>query len=163
DLVTGERRAHAGLKGVVSMVGFMPDGRSVIATSSAGDARLFEEPRAGAILTDHRAEGVGLAVSKDGRIASIDVKGTLRITEPGGGTVAEHTLALSAETQLKASPDGLRFAGVPFLKLKAHLPAEQKDGGKLFLGTFDATKPVMLTLPAQINDLAWQSDGAYLL
>jgi WD40 repeat protein len=157
DLATGETRAFAGLEGVVSTVAFWPDGKKIIAASSAGDVRLFEPGRAGAILTDHRAPSFGLAVSADGRVASLDVAGHLRITDLEGKPKAEHALGPLPMISLQISPDRRRFAGAPWVDVPPGAPLP--DRGTLVLGAFDGAKPALVALPTSARDIEFAVSG----
>jgi WD40 repeat protein/serine/threonine protein kinase len=164
DLTTGEMQSHAGLKGAVMRIEFMPDQRSVVAGSSAGDLRLFEPVRAGTILTDHRTAALGLAVSADGHVASISEAGRLVITDLAGKPIAEHALPATPNVRLYASPDRRRFAGTAFAwndTADGRMCNDKPETGTgVILGTFDAAKPTLVAMPAATRGLAWRRDGA---
>src|SRR5262249_10947377 len=111
DLTTGETRTHVGLPGAVSKVVFLPDQRTLLASSWGGGVRLFKPTREGAVLSDHRARATGLAVSGEGQVASMDEEGHLRIAELSGQAIAEHAFGKWANPILVTSPDQRRFAG----------------------------------------------------
>ena len=161
DLVTGETHSYAGLASVASTVDAWPDGRSVIAASSAGDVRLFG-PGSGAALTDHKGPAFGLAVSAAGRAASIDDTGTLRITDVAGKQVAEHAVPAATGLRLVASPDRNRYAGAAWeegLERTDPDPPGANKRAALVLGTFDADRPTLVQVPAQVCHIAWHPDG----
>lgn len=162
DLVTGEIHSYAGLAGVASTVDAWPDGRSVIAASSAGDARLFDPGSTGVALTDHGRPALGLAVSATGRVASIDDAGNLRITGVAGELVAEHAVPAALGLRLVASPDRTRFACAAwetrFERTEPAPPGASRHAA-LALGTFDAERPTIVQVPAQVSHLAWHPDG----
>jgi eukaryotic-like serine/threonine-protein kinase len=154
DLGTGAGRAFAGLRGAVSQVDFLPDHRSVLAASTSGDIRLFEPPRSGSILTDHRAPSSGLSVAPDGRSASIDEQGKLRVLDAKGQLVVEHALGPAPDLVLFVSPDGARFAGAALQGKRPPWMARPESKTLLF-GTFDAAKPAAVELPARTSALTW--------
>jgi len=172
DLTTGEARTFSGLKSVVSDLTFWPegDGKGVLAASSAGDIRLFDPGRAGTILAEHHAMSGGLAVSSDGRVASADEEGHIRITDLEGKLLAEHALGPSPWLRLVTSPDGKRFAGGTRSRAKSlgkpgngapapHVAANQQasspapaDGsGVVVIGTFDAAKPLVVHVGSDVH------------
>ncbi len=155
---TGEKRTFAGLEGVVSNLVFWPDQTKIIACSSAGDVRLFDPGRDGAVLTDHHALSYGLAVSADGRVASVDVAGHLRITDLEGKPIAEHALGPAPNMRLRISQDGRRFAGSPWVEPRSS-PTRPAQQAWLATGTFDATKPLQVTLPAFAGEMVFDPKG----
>jgi len=163
DLDTGRSEVYAGLEGVVTDADLLADGRSILAVSSAGEVRLFEPRRAGQIVTEHGAPATGLALAASGRVASIDEQGTLRISDLEGRAIAEHALPPAPRVQLVASPDGLGFAGVSRAWMTmgdGRRPDRAAPSGTLVLGTFDATPPLQLALPAAVLELVWVADGS---
>ena len=156
NLVTGETRAFAGLLGVVSTVVFLPDQKRLLAASSFGDVRLFEPGRAGRILTDRHAVTPALAVSAEGRIATVDEAGHLLVTDPEGKTIAEHALGPSPWMRLRTSPDRRRFAGAPWFDPSANGAVPR---GTMVLGTFDTTKPLVVALPTPAKEMTFSPTG----
>jgi WD40 repeat protein/serine/threonine protein kinase len=166
SFLTGESRTYAGVEGTVSWVTFWSDQRSILAASSAGDVRLFEPGRAGATLTHHRAPTNGLALSADGRVASLDDRGLLRINDLDGKLHAEHALGASPTWHLVPSQDRRRFAALwwdPKNNIKAGRKSELVSARTdLVIGTFDEAKPTVVTLPSPILRVAWAPAGDML-
>ncbi len=163
DLESGQSEVHAGFEGVVSEVELLADRRSILAVSTFGEVRLFEPRRAGQVVTDHGAPATGLALSNDGRSASIDDRGRLRICELGGREVAEHATPPAPRIALVAAPDGRSFAGVArawVTVADGRYPDREAPRGTLLLGSFDAVAPRQVELPAAALDLAWIADGS---
>ena len=166
DLATGESQVHAGLTGTPTDLEFLADGRTVLAVSSTGEARVFEPSRAGKILVDHGARVTGLALSGDGLAASVDEDGHLRIGDLEGRTIAGHAVPKAAALRLIASPDRKSFAGAPLawtIDPDGRLPQDEAPPGTLLLGTFDAAAPAQIDVGAAILDLAWLPDGSAVL
>jgi hypothetical protein len=162
DLGTGRSEVHAGFEGIVSEVRTLADGRSILAVSTAGEARLFEPHRAGQVVTEHDAPTTGLALSADDRVASIDEQGQLRISDLAGVRVAEHTTPRARQIHLVTAPDGRSFAGVPrawITMSDGRRPDRTAPPATLLLGTFDAAAPASIPLPAAALDLAWLADA----
>lgn len=164
DLRTGGSRVHAGLLGVVSRVDFAPGDRAVLASSTAGDIRLFEPSPSGVILTDHRAPSQGLAVAADGRNASIDENGLLRVVGRTGEPIAEHALGAAKIRSLLVSPDGARFAGAALpAQLVQPRPDAKGASATLIFGTFDGAKPAVVEMPSLVQAVAWHPGGAAVI
>ena len=164
DLATGAARAFAGLEGVVSKVGFMPDNRSVLAASSAGDIRLFEPVISGAVRTDHGARATGMAVGAGGVTASVDETGKLRVVDPTGKVVAEHALGPAKATFLVLSPDATRFAGFAHVPRKKPAdPVENARPTKVVLGTFGDATPSLVEMPAPVRAVKWRPGGGSVI
>ena len=161
DLASGRSEVHAGLEGIVTEVLPLADARSILAVSTAGEARLFEPHRAGRILTEHAAEATGLALSADDRVASIDAQGRLRISDLTGRAIAEHRTPAAHGLVLAAAPDGRRFAAAPrawVVRTDGRYPDRDAPPAVLVLGTFDAHPPLRVPLPSAVLDLAWAAD-----
>jgi serine/threonine protein kinase/WD40 repeat protein len=163
SLDTGRSEVYAGFEGIVTEARLLGDGRSILAVSSAGEVRSFEPRRAGRIVTDHGGPTTGLALSADGRVASIDARGRLRIHDLEGRTLAEHTMPPAPSHHLVASPDGRSFAGISrawVVTADGRYPDPAAGNGVLLLGTFDAAPPSQRELPAPALDLAWVPDSS---
>ena len=162
DLGSGRSEVHAGLAGIVTEVEPLADGRSILAVSTAGEVRLFEPHRAGRILTEHAAPTTGLALSVDGRVASIDEQGRLRISDLAGRAIAEHGTPPARQIALVTAPDGRTLAGVSrswLIRSDGRYPDPSAPPATLVLGDFDATAPTLVPLPAAALDLAWAGDA----
>jgi eukaryotic-like serine/threonine-protein kinase len=163
DLATGESEVHAGLKGTPIDLEILADGRSVLAVSSIGEARLFEPSRAGKILADHGAQVTGLALAGDGRTASIDEGGHLHIGDLEGRRIAAHAAAGAPGLRLIAAPDRTSFAGAPLAWSNGgagRTPSDRAPPGRVLFGTFDAVPPAQIEVGAAILDIAWLLDGS---
>jgi WD40 repeat protein len=166
NLGSGQSEVYAGFEGVVTEAELLADGRSILAVSTSGEVRLFEPRRAGRVVTDHAAPATGLALSEDGRVASIDDRGRLRIADLAGRTLAEHPTSRAANFHLATAPDGRSFAGVPRAWITAtdgRHPDLSAPAATLLLGSFDATAPRAVELPAAALELAWLVDGSAVL
>ena len=162
DLGSGRSEVHAGFEGIVSEVRTLADGRSILAVSTAGEARLFEPHRAGQVVTEHDAPTTGLALSADDRVASIDETGRLRISDLAGVRVAEHATPRARQIHLAAAPDGRSFAGVPrawVTMTDGRRPDPTAPPATLLLGTFDTAPPTRVALAAAATDLGWLADA----
>ncbi len=165
DLNTGDAEVHAGFDGLVTEIEMLADGRSALAVSSAGEVRLFAPRRAGQILSDHDAPASGLALATDGRVASIDDRGHLRIHDLEGRFVAEHRTPPAAAVHLVSAPDGRSFAGLArawIVAADGRSPNIKAPPATLLLATFDTTPPRRIELPAAALDLAWSADGRHI-
>ncbi len=163
DLGSGQTEVHAGFEGLVTEVEVLADGRSIVAVSSAGEVRLFEPRRAGQVLSDHAAPTTGLALAADGRIASIDDQGRLRIVDLAGAGIAEHPVPRGADYHLVAAPDGRSFAGAPrawIVAADGRTPETKAPPGALLFADFDAATPRAIELAAALLDLVWLADGS---
>jgi WD40 repeat protein len=145
DLGSGRSEVHAGFEGIVSEVEPLADGRSILAVSTAGEVRLFEPHRAGQVLTEHAAPTTGLALSADGRVASIDEQGRLRISDLAGRAIAEHGTPPARQIHLVTAPDGRSFAGVPRRGIRSdgRYPDPSAPPATLLLGDFDASRAAL--------------------
>ncbi|MEZ4450900.1 MAG: hypothetical protein R3B09_15575 [Nannocystaceae bacterium] len=162
DLTTGQSEVHAGFEAIVTEVEPLPDGPSVLASSATGEVREFATRRAGKVVTDHGAPATGLALAADGRVASIDERGQLRIRDLEGRTIADHAVPPASSVRLVAAPDGRTFAGVALPWIVAadgRSPDRAAPPGLLLRGGFDARAPTRAPLPAAALDLAWLPDG----
>ena len=163
DLASGQSEVHAGFEGLVTELELLADGRVVLATSSAGEVRRFESRRAGQVVTDHGAPATGLALSVDARVATIDERGSLRIAELEGRSIAELRTRATGAVQLVAAPDGRSFAGVArawVIDSDGRHPDREATPGTLLLGGFTEAAPRELGLPAAALELAWLTDGS---
>ncbi len=161
DLATGQSEVHAGFAGRPTDFKFLPGGRRMIAASGSGEVRLFEPRRAGKILTDHGGPATGLALSRDGRTASIDERGRLRIGDLEGRILAEHILPGSPNVYLLGAPDGRAFAGAALAwasSIDGRHPSRTAPPGAFLLGTFDGAAPRRIELPSALLDFAWLPD-----
>ncbi|MDC0672853.1 WD40 repeat domain-containing serine/threonine protein kinase [Nannocystis radixulma] len=163
NLASGQSEVYGGFEGVVTEAELLADGRSILAVSTSGEVRLFEPRRAGRIVTDHAAPATGLAVSADDRVASIDDRGRLRIGDLAGRTIAEHVTVRAPNIHLVASPDSRGFAGVArawITVTDGRHPDRAAPPATLLFGSFDATPPLAVALPAAALELAWLEGGS---
>ncbi|MDC0723411.1 WD40 repeat domain-containing serine/threonine protein kinase [Nannocystis bainbridge] len=166
NLGSGASEVLAGFEGVVTDAELLADGRSILAVSTAGEVRLFEPRRAGRIVTDHDAPTTGLALSHDGRAASLDERGRLRICDLDGRLLAEHAVPPAPQPHLLTAPDGRRFAGLARSWISVpdgRHPDRDAAPARLLLGSFDGAAPTRHDLPAAALELVWRTDGGAVL
>jgi WD40 repeat protein len=162
DLDSGRSEVHAGFEGIVTELEVLRDGRTILAVSTTGEVRLFEPHRAGRILGEHAARTTGLALGSDGRVASIDERGRLRIVDLAGRTIASHTVPPAPRVALVSAPDGRRLAGVSRawdVRSDGRYPERGAPPAALLLARFDAGAPRTVALSAAALDLAWAGDA----
>jgi WD40 repeat protein len=166
DLDVEAVEVRAGLAEVPTDATWLADGRSIVATSTSGEVRVFDPRRAGEILVDHGGPASGLAVAADGRVASLDDRGGLRVTDLEGRAVASHAGPPAPLARLVAAPDGRGLAGVALAwsaVVDGRHPDPKAPPATLLLGEFDQAAPRRVALPAAALDLAWAPDGAAVL
>ncbi|MFZ6178792.1 WD40 repeat domain-containing serine/threonine protein kinase [Nannocystis pusilla] len=163
NLRSGQSEVYAGFDGIVTEVELLADDRSILAVSSVGEVRLFEPRRAGRIVTDHAAPTTGLALSVDGRAASVDDRGRLRLSDLDGRLLAEHPVPHAPQLHLVTAPDGRSFAGLArawVTVADGRHPDLGAPPATLLFGSFDAVAPTRVELPAAALELAWLVDGS---
>src|SRR5262249_15053154 len=108
----------------------------------------------------------GLAVSAEGRVASMDEEGHLRIVELSGLAIADHAFDKRANPVLVTSPDQRRFAGTwqPCVTYDPCPPAEKSGRGTIIIGAFTGPRPMIVSTPAAVRALAWraEADGVFV-
>src|SRR5262249_23877064 len=149
-----------GLQGTVSKIAFLPDQRTLLASSWGGGVRQFKPTRDGVVLSDHRARATGLAVSREGQVASMDEEGRLRIVELSGQAIADYALGKRANPVLVASTEQSRFAGtwLPCVDYEPCPSAERAGRGAMMIGSFGGARPMIVTTPAAVRALAWRAE-----
>lgn len=191
DVATGALKVTIdGLEGRVTGVAFSPDGKTLYASSVDNALRAFAitggEAKAKAT---HPYEVVGVAVSRDGTVASMDGKGTVHIFGPDlkKKAQAQHgetgrSLAFSADGKhlVTSGGDGAirvwdvtaggELSSFNGPKLDGLGVAFSPDGSKIAVGTFDnfvvildaasgAEKARFKNHERPVTGVAWSPDG----
>jgi len=166
DLTTNEGRVYPGLSGAVGRIAFLPDQRAFLAGSATGEVRLFKPATAGVVLSDTRTRALALAVSGEGRVASLDAEGHLRIVSLSGEAIADHALGPASSAVLLTSPDQRRFAAaaIPCAGYALCPPGEKSGHPFIAIGAFGGARPLLVAMPAAVRALAWraESDGVFV-
>ncbi|MBK8255968.1 MAG: protein kinase [Polyangiaceae bacterium] len=151
NIKTGETRQLSGFVSWVTDIKFLPNSNTVIASSAEGEVRLFSQSSAGKTLVDHKMRADAMAVSADGKIATVDEGGNLFVTSVTGDPVARHKVEAARVHHLAASSDRLHFAACAIaLKLEndGWIVDDHAKGQTVYLGTFDGTPPRPVELPS---------------
>jgi len=191
DAATGALKVTIdGLDGRVTGLAFSPDGKTIYASSVDNALRAFAVSGGDAkAKAAHQNQVVGVAVSQDGTVASMDVKGTVRIFGPDlkDKARAQHgesgrSLAFSADGKRLVTSGGTgairvwdvaagaEITGFTGAKLDGLGVAFSPDGTKIAVGTFDNLVVILDAASGSerarfknherpVTGVAWSPDG----